>query len=426
MQILKPLLIVCVAVCAFAVHGADNARQAKAREALNKLQGATPQAAQPATVPAPPEPAAPKAPPPPAQPAPAAVTPSPTSTLAAPETNLPPSDPEAITKAREALRQKMQDLQPGPAGVVQVPPLAPTPPPPAVEPARQPAPTPTVPPPVQAPPPVQPPPPAIQTTAQPETAPPPPVDSESIAKAREAMRKQMEDVVAKEPPEPPPPAQIPAPAVTTTAPVATQPPPSVPAPPPVATPTVQPPIQPALPMAEEADPAAIAKAREALRLKMQQMNAEQPAPPATVQPSALPVTQAPPAAPTPAPPPVTPPPPVVVPPPTAAVQPPVQPAFPMAGETDAASVEKAREAVRMKMQTLPPPVEEPQGAEGFGYTRKPARVTAPMNFPPMAGPASPISPSKQQQLDALLLQYKADQITPEQYHTARAKILGEQ
>ena len=28
--------------------------------------------------------------------------------------------------------------------------------------------------------------------------------------------------------------------------------------------------------------------------------------------------------------------------------------------------------------------------------------------------------------DALLLQYKADQITPEQYHTARAKILGEQ
>jgi hypothetical protein len=43
----------------------------------------------------------------------------------------------------------------------------------------------------------------------------------------------------------------------------------------------------------------------------------------------------------------------------------------------------------------------------------------------MQGPAVPISGDKQQRLAALLQQYRADQITPEQYHQQRAKILAE-
>jgi hypothetical protein len=43
-----------------------------------------------------------------------------------------------------------------------------------------------------------------------------------------------------------------------------------------------------------------------------------------------------------------------------------------------------------------------------------------------AGPPPPVSAEKVQKLDALLQQYKADQITPEQYHEERAKILAGQ
>ena len=51
--------------------------------------------------------------------------------------------------------------------------------------------------------------------------------------------------------------------------------------------------------------------------------------------------------------------------------------------------------------------------------------------PPAAGykpidvPASPLTGTKEARLAALLQQYKADQITPEQYHTQRAAIIAE-
>jgi hypothetical protein len=128
-----------------------------------------------------------------------------------------------------------------------------------------------------------------------------------------------------------------------------------------------------------------------------------PAPPITAQPLPSPLTT------------------------TPAATPP--PSLPNAAEevgADPATIEKAREAVRMKMQTLPVPVDETQSGQTAGYLHRPERVTGPGNFPPLAGPALPISAAKQQQLDALLLRYKADQITPEQYHAERAKILGEQ
>lgn len=46
-------------------------------------------------------------------------------------------------------------------------------------------------------------------------------------------------------------------------------------------------------------------------------------------------------------------------------------------------------------------------------------------FRPIEAPALPISMSKAAQLQALLAKYKADQITPEQYHKQRAAILAQ-
>lgn len=43
----------------------------------------------------------------------------------------------------------------------------------------------------------------------------------------------------------------------------------------------------------------------------------------------------------------------------------------------------------------------------------------------LEAPASPLAGSKEQRLQQLLQQYKADQITPEQYHQQRAKIIAE-
>ena len=47
------------------------------------------------------------------------------------------------------------------------------------------------------------------------------------------------------------------------------------------------------------------------------------------------------------------------------------------------------------------------------------------SFRPMEAPPVPFSNDKQQRLDALLKQYQADQITPAQYHEQRAKIIAE-
>jgi hypothetical protein len=48
-----------------------------------------------------------------------------------------------------------------------------------------------------------------------------------------------------------------------------------------------------------------------------------------------------------------------------------------------------------------------------------------MHYEPMTAPDLPISADKAQRLQALLQKYKADQLTPEQYHAERAKILAE-
>ncbi len=115
---------------------------------------------------------------------------------------------------------------------------------------------------------------------------------------------------------------------------------------------------------------------------------------------------------------------------------------------DPEAIAKAREAMRKKMQELPPEQEAPAPSPVEPKPHSVRSTTAPhpsqspqppppaeakarkktslATLPPMAGPALPISAEKQQQLQALLQRYKADQITPEQYQAERAKILGEQ
>ncbi len=48
-----------------------------------------------------------------------------------------------------------------------------------------------------------------------------------------------------------------------------------------------------------------------------------------------------------------------------------------------------------------------------------------LGMKPIAAPALPITASKEDRLAALLMQYKADQISPEEYHKQRAAILAE-
>ena len=82
-------------------------------------------------------------------------------------------------------------------------------------------------------------------------------------------------------------------------------------------------------------------------------------------------------------------------------------------KADPAAIAKAREAVRQRMQYY-----------DYADTTSMAGNPASVNFPPLEGPASPLSSDKQQQLYQLLQRYKADQVTPEQYQAERAKILA--
>jgi hypothetical protein len=49
----------------------------------------------------------------------------------------------------------------------------------------------------------------------------------------------------------------------------------------------------------------------------------------------------------------------------------------------------------------------------------------PLAFKPLEAPPLPVSVEKQQKLSDLLRKYKVDEVTPEQYHEQRAKILAE-
>jgi hypothetical protein len=186
------------------------------------------------------------------------------------------------------------------------------------------------------------------------------------------------------------------------------------------------------------DPNAEAKAREALHEKI--ANGEGQA--TTAAPSPLPVATppqyvnppqaAPTPAVTPAPAPVAAVPASVVAAPAAIVAAPVAPpvtseAVPVANRPDSEAEARAREALRQKMQELSG---APVGAASPTYGVTPP-ITTPTQPPKkdqniaFTTPRPLATGSKERRLDDLLRLYKADQITPQEYHVQRAKIIAE-
>jgi hypothetical protein len=125
----------------------------------------------------------------------------------------------------------------------------------------------------------------------------------------------------------------------------------------------------------------------------------------------------------------------------------------VATRPDSEAIAKSREAMRQKMNDViasepePAPAFHPSGAQSQHEAISAAQQSArnrPVNakaqaqkrptptfqqyqqpFPALQGPPSPLSADKQARLAELLRKYQADQVTPSQYHEARAKILAE-
>ena len=211
--------------------------------------------------------------------------------------------------------------------------------------------------------------------------------------------------------------------------------------------------------ARAVDTEADLKLREALRQKMAEVGPETSAPAVAPAPS-KPVKAAKPAKAVKAPAqpaPVAPvaPAPIAKPAAPVVVQPaqiaaPAQAAAPAA--VDEAQAERLREALRVRLQQEQANPTPPQQVVTHGSDLEPAvsttkivapatTVVAPVAAPTepavvpaptvkaapvtLVAPASPIPASKEARLAALLQQYKTDQISPQQYHEQRAKILAE-
>jgi hypothetical protein len=187
------------------------------------------------------------------------------------------------------------------------------------------------------------------------------------------------------------------------------------------------------------DTEAQAKMREAMRLKMEELNAQStpvvvaPATPApTPQPKPVVVEELKP---------IARPPTVVVPvaEPVPMVVAPV--AAPKVGQPDSkfsevpvesADAKNARllESLRAQVAAERANAPAPVAAAPVAPTKSaPVFSPAPVVTAPITAnletPASPLSGSKQDRLAELLRRYKSDEITPQEYHTQRAKIIAE-
>jgi hypothetical protein len=255
------------------------------------------------------------------------------------------TDTEAQNKAREALRQKLNELESQPAPAETAPPLFK--PPPAPQPRRD-VPAPVAPPRPTPPAPIAPPRPTPPAAVQPDVfAPRPPVAA---------------------PVTPPAPVR-PAPQVAA--------PHTGPAAPPVAVP----------------DSPAVAKARDAMRQRIAEIDPQPDVP------------RADPFAPT-----------------TAARQPEFR-AVPGPSATIALPSPPPQEppAFRTAQDQLP------SSTQVVIPKRKAPRqpTVAPSAFPPFDPVAPRVTGSKAEQLQRLLERYRADEVTPQQYHEQRARILAE-
>jgi hypothetical protein len=83
---------------------------------------------------------------------------------------------------------------------------------------------------------------------------------------------------------------------------------------------------------------------------------------------------------------------------------------------DSEAIAKAREVLRQKIDQRAQPA---PGPVSRGSSRN-----APV-YQPLPRPESPVSGDKQVRLEELLKKYRADELTPEQYHQQRSKILAE-
>ena len=216
------------------------------------------------------------------------------------------------------------------------------------------------------------------------------VDTEADLKLREALRQKMAEVapetaapVAAPTPAPSKPAKVKAPKKSApVAPVVAAPVVAVPMveapvvePAPVASPTVAEPVAPVVAATEMVQPAPVAmdasqteRLREAVRARMEQEAAT--------------------------------------------------PTQPQQVVTQGSDLEPTISTTRIVAPTVTAVPMEPTAAAPVVS----APVKAPVTF---EAPALPISGSKEQRLAALLQQYKADQISPQEYHEQRAKIIAE-
>ncbi len=231
-------------------------------------------------------------------------------------------------------------------------------------------------------------------------------DSPSQVQAREALRQKIAELNAQE-------SQTPAPqptkkkkAAPAPQPVVQPPPVAITPPPAVATPapvlTATPPAASASRMTSEQ----AAQLREALRQKMAELDAQEK----SGQPTFAPVTSTSEAK-------------------SAAV---------IKAEQKAAAAEAKRQAEEAKTQERAAAEEQKRAAaaekqrwedESKAKSAKPNPVTVTKaneaTFAPVEPPPSAVPASKDAKLADLLRKYKADAITPEEYHKERAKVLAE-
>ena len=106
-------------------------------------------------------------------------------------------------------------------------------------------------------------------------------------------------------------------------------------------------------------------------------------------------------------------------------------ALPSAGNpSDNQAQAAALAALQREMAELDKQQPETTGSDAFfpDSATKPASQNyagKKLGFKPIEAPPLPISAAKQSQLQALLVKYKADQVTPEEYQAQRAAILAQ-
>lgn len=218
-------------------------------------------------------------------------------------------------------------------------------------------------------------------------------ETEAQAKAREALRQKMMELDAGKSAQPAAPPAKKAPVVAPASPPPPRQPVAVQQPAPQRAPAV-------VPAAGEPETEAQAKARQALEQKMRELDAQKGAVPAPA-----PVVRQTPA--------------TTVPAAQAPTAPPVEDFS--ANEPDSEAVVKARAALHQKMREL----QAQEVASGKLHVVRQTPAVSASAFVPLEAPKLPISSSKEAQLAELLRKYRADEVSPEEYHKQRAAILAQ-